>query len=297
MNVTRRSPSPLLSLMLMLMLMPMLCGACALSAPPVDSVLARADADGAADEANARTGPGAAAALDALAQQALAASVAAPDDAALALQATALLFQAADLRLQRASLALLDSAPDADVATVTAADDRVTDPARTEILSLCTAGLEAADRALRQRPDDVGAHLHRGLHLSLIAWANGPARSLFAGYGGQLTAAIDAAVAADPEFDHGAPLRLQGRFRSKAPWPYGDAALAQTALRRCVALAPIAVNQLFLGDALWFAGDRDGARAAWQAAAAADGDESTRWSNALLQELARRRLAALNRDS
>ena len=287
MNASRRSALP------WLLLPAVWCGGCALSAPPVDAVLARADAGADGGPAPAT----AAAELDALAQQALAASAAAPVDAELALRATAALFQAADLRLQRASLALLDAAPDADLATVTSVDDRVTDPARTEILSLCTAGLDAADRALRQRPGDVGAHLHRGLHLSLIAWANGPARSLFAGYGGQLTAAIDAAVAAAPEFDHGAPLRLQGRFRSKAPWPYGDAALAQASLRRCVALAPIAVNQLFLGDALWFAGDRDGARAAWQAAAAADGDESTRWSNSLLQELARRRLAALQRDS
>jgi hypothetical protein len=165
-----------------------------------------------------------------------------------------------------------------------------------EILSLCTAGLEAAGRAGRSRPDDVGARLHEGLHLSLIAWANGPARSLFAGYGPRLVRAIDAALAIDAEADDGAPLRLQGRFRGKAPWPYGDLELAKTSLARAVGRSPDVINLLFLGDVLFAGDDRDGARARWQAATTAPADASIQWSAPVLRELARRRLEALARE-
>jgi hypothetical protein len=261
-----------------------------LSAPPAETFLGGGRGNADADASGA--GP---TALDREAAEALAASKQRPDDADLALRAAAVLFQAADLRLQQGALSALDARRDADVAAVLAATDQVADGVRTEVLSLCTDGLAAADRAAASRPQDVAVQLHRALHLSFIAWANGPARSLFAGYGGKLVAAIDAAVAADPTFDHAAPLRLQGRFRAQAPWPYGDLPLAKTALARAVELAPIAINLLFSGDALWAGGDREAARAQWEAASTADGDESTRWSTPLLRELARRRLAALAR--
>lgn len=266
----------------------MLASACALSAPAATSVLA-APTPGEA-------GPSVASApaeLDQLAREALAASERAPADAAAALAATVLLFQAADLRLQQGTVDVLAAAAASSLDEVLAAEDRVSDDVRTAVLSLCTAGLQAAERALAVRPDDQGARLHRALHLSLIAWANGPLRSVMAGYGGKLVAAIDAAVAADPDFDHAAPLRLQGRFRGKAPWPYGDLPLAQRALGRAVERAPIVVNHLFAGDVAWAAGQRERAVASWRAATTADSDASTRWSAALLQELARRRLAAI----
>ena len=231
--------------------------------------------------------------LDRLAKEVLAASQARPEDAQAALAATVLLFQAADLHLQRGWVAALDARPGASIEQVLGADEWIAEELRGEILSLCTAGLEVAERAAALRPGDVAAELHRGLHLSLIAWANGPARSLLAGYGPRLVAAMDAAVAADPTFDHAAPLRLQGRFRGKAPWPFGDLELARSALSRACDQAPITVNRLFYGDVLWAAGEREAARDQWQAAASAEGVESTRWSQPLLQELARRRIAAL----
>jgi len=254
---------------------------CALSAPPAEATL------------SAESGASSVlAALDAEAQAALQRSKQAPDDAAAAVAAAAVLFQAADLRLQLASLRALDAQQAPAIAAVLAADDAVGDPARTEILSLCTAGVDAAERALAQRPGDVAAQLQLGLHLSLVAWANGPARSLFAGYGSRLVAAIDAAVAADPMFDHGAPLRLLGRFRGKAPWPYGDLPAATAALHRATEQAPIVINHLFLGDALWAAGERAAAQQQWRLALTAEADASTRWSADQLRELARRRLRA-----
>lgn len=257
-------------------------GACALSAPPAEATLA------APRPAGADTG----AELDRLTERAIEAARAAAGDIDLQVAAAACLFQAADLRLQQATVQWLDAHPEAIRSEVLSAEDQIVDPARSEILSLCTTGLEFADRAAAAAPQHVGALLHQGLHLSLIAWANGPARSLFAGYGPRLVKAIDAALALDPGFDHGAPLRLQGRFRGKAPWPYGDLAAAKSALARAVALASVPVNHLFYGDVLAASGDSAAAEAQWALAIEAPADDSTRWSAELLRELARRRLGA-----
>jgi hypothetical protein len=254
--------------------------ACTLAAPPADETL---------------RGAGAAAApagIDALAEQAVAAARGAPDDAELQLAAAARLFAAADLRLQQATVAWLRAHPEASRADVLAADDRLTDAERQPVLSLCREGLAFAERAAAQAPAHVGAWLHTGLHLSLVAWASGPARALVAGHGGRLVAAIDRALQLEREHDHGAVLRLAGRFRSKAPWPYGDLPAARLMLQRAAELGPSPVSHLFFGDALAAGGDTAGAEAAWRAAAAAPDDEATRWSGELLRELARRRLAA-----
>jgi hypothetical protein len=251
---------------------------CALSAPPPEQTLAL---------------PGAAAhELDRLAERALAAARAAPDDVALQVAAAQRLFQAADRRLQRATLTWLEAHPAATRAEVLAAEDRVDDADRTSILSLCTTGLELAQQALAAEPDDVSAALHVALHLSLVAWANGPTRALFAGHGPKLVAAIDAVLALDHTFDGGAPLRLQGRFRGQAPWPYGDRELARKSLAEAVELRSVPVNHRFFGDVLAAAGEVDAALQQWQLAVEAPADESTRWSADLLRDLARRRLAA-----
>lgn len=272
------------------------CSACALSAPPASEWVGREPSVAAGHAPDL-------AELDRAAAEALAASAAAPDDAGLALRAAQSCFLAADLRLQSGSVAALDELAQPTLEQVLRAGERLPEALRTEILSQATAGLEAADRAAARtanvRADLVAGtaaiELARGQHLALIAWANGPARSLFAGYGPKLVAAIDACVAADPTFDHAAPLRLEGRFRGEAPRPFGDLARARKALERAVELAPLCVNRLFLGDVLWRANDHAGAEREWRAASTADGDASTRASTPFLQELARRRLAALAR--
>ena len=225
-------------------------------------------------------------------QQALAAAEAAPADATQALAASRWLFFAADHRLQRATCEWLRAHPDASRADVLAADDHLPDAARAEVASLCARGLEFAERALRERPDDVDARLHEGLHCSLLAWAQGAAKALMAGHGRRIDNAIDAIVARDPEFAGAAPLRLAGRFRSKAPWPYGDKASALAALRRATQAAPGLVNHLFYGDALAASRRMAEAEAEWHAALAAPVDDATRWSAPFLREQAQRRLAA-----
>jgi hypothetical protein len=250
------------------------CGT--LSAPPAETTLA---AGGAAE-------------LDARTREAIAAVEKAPQDLDALLAAAQYLLFAADLRVQRATVDWLRAHAQATRAEVLAAGDQVPDDVRAAVVSLCTRGLEFADRAAGLAPKDVRARMHQALHVSLLAWANGPARSLFAGYGPKLVKAIDAAVALDPAHDGASPLRLSGRFRGEAPWPYGDLAAAETSLARAVELAPCLLNELFYGDVLARRDRVDAAAAQWRAALAAPADESTRWSGELLREEARARLAA-----
>lgn len=233
-------------------------------------------------------GPRLQAQLDAAAKTAVASADANPGDPGAALTAARALFAAADLRLQRASLELAQAAQDTDA--VLAADDAVGDPSRSEILGLCTAGLAHAERAA-QHDQGVAPRLQIAMHVSLIAWANGATRALMAGYGSRLTRETEAAVKLDPNFDSAGPLRLLGRVRGKAPWPVGDKPRAKQALSDAVAVAPIAINWLFLGDVLWALGEREPARQAWRKAVSAPGDASTAASLPWLQELARLRVA------
>lgn len=259
---------------------------CTISAPPAESTLSSPAASG-------QAATGGDAELDARTRQALERVAKSPDDVAALVAASESLFLAADLRLQRATVAWLHAHADVKRADVLTADDQLADDVRTAIASLCTRGLELADRAAAKDPKNVGARLHQALHVSLLAWANGPARSLFAGYGPKLVAAIDAAVALDPAHDGAAPLRLSGRFRGKAPWPYGDLEAATKSLGRAVELAPGLVNHLFYGDVLARRDQHAEAEAQWQAAASAPSDAATQWSGELLRELARARLTAV----
>lgn len=209
-----------------------------------------------------------------------------------ALTASRRLFQLADRTLQQATVAWLAAHPEATRAEVLAADDQADGRVRQDVVSWCTRGLELADEAAKLRPDDVAVCLHQALHLSLLAWANGPARSLMAGYGPKMVHAIDQALRLDARHDGGAPLRLQGRFRGQAPWPYGDVPKAKDALQQACEVASLPVNHLFFGDVLHKAGEAEAAVQQWQRATTAAADESTRWSAELLRALARSRLAA-----
>ena len=280
MNRTTRTEPRAIRCIALLSLLAIASG-CVVQAPPALSTLnvAASDPD-AAQFAQA----------DAAAKAALLASEASRDDCALAVRAASLLFQAADARAQRATVAACREGDAVDA--VLAADDRVPAEVRKQVASLCTDGLAAADRAVARQPADAAAHLQRGLCLSLLAWDNGAAASLVQGFGPRIADAIDKAVAGDAKADDCAALRLQGRFRSKAPWPLRDRTVARTALRRAADEAPCLLNFLFLGDALWLEGDRVGAIAAWRKAVDARCAESARGSESSLRQLVGLRLAA-----
>lgn len=253
-------------------------GACApFDAPPAEATL-REDRGDPAIEARTR--------------EAIAAADAAPADPKAALAASRWLFVAADWRMQRATCEWLRAHPAAARADVLAADERVPEPVRKEVASLCTRGLEFADRAAVRLPDDVDARLHQALHTSLLAWSQGVAKALVAGYGRRIGNAVDAAIALDPEFDGAAPLRLAGRFRSQAPWPYGDKPAAERALQRAVQVRSNLVNRLFYGDALAASQRFAEAEVEWRAAVDAKSDAATQWTGEFLREQAHRRLVA-----
>jgi len=252
---------------------------CALTAPPVHEVL-----DGSREAECAR-------AVEAFRE--------APGDVDLALRATHALFAAADPTVQAALVEVGNALVDPDPSAVLAAEADMPAVIRDRVLGLATTGAEAAQAALdalgedpQRRDERVDANVHLALHLSFVAWANGPMRSLMAGYGSRITAAIDRAHALDPEWDGGAPLRLEGRFLAQAPWPLADRDRAIVLLRRAVAVAPLPIHHLFLGDVLWQDGDRDGAIAEWRAVLTSEPDDTTREVAAFHRRMAELRLGA-----
>ena len=126
---------------------------------------------------------------------------------------------------------------------------------------------------------------------TLVAWAEGPSVALFSGHGAAIPEAIGLALAADETFEGAAPLRLEGRFRTRAPWPYRDRKRAREALERAVELAPVPVNHLFLGDLLQQMGEEEAARESWRAVLVSVPDEVSAGVAPLHRALARRRLA------
>jgi hypothetical protein len=273
---------------------------CLLDAAPAEGVLARTDgeppgADG-DDESLplAERGRRLQGDVDRLSAAALAEARRAEGDPDLALEAARRLFQAADLRLRRCAMSTMTVNPPADVEQVFEAEEEIEDESVVEeVLSLCTTGLELAETVVQSRPRDVDAQLHKALHLSMVARMNGPTRSLLAGFGPKLKATIATAVELGPDHDCAGPLRLQGRFLSQAPWPFGDLDAALLALQRAVEAAPVCINHLFLGDALYAAEQKAAAVAEWQAALAAPICASNRYSGPFLRAAAERRLAAV----
>lgn len=238
---------------------------------------------------------------------AIAAHRAEPHDARRALAAARAAFAAADLSVQQALVETVGGLTAPTPAAILAAEAEMPAGVRDRVLALADAGAAAAQAALdalaadTARPpsdfarDRVDAEVHLALHLSFVAWANGPMRSLFAGYGKRITAAMDAALALDPEWDHGAPLRLKGRFLAQAPWPLRDRDEGLSLLRRAVAAAPLPIHHLFLGDLLFERGDVDAAVAEWRLVIDSEPDDTTRAVAPFHRELARLRLAAAAR--
>lgn len=217
-----------------------------------------------------------------------------PDDAALAVDAARSLFRAADVRMQRAELELLAKADVENPADLIGLDDDIGDSVRGEVLSLVEEGTKLADHALELTPDDPGARLYHALDLSLTGWGVGTMQALLRGLGPKISTATKQALKPDPTFEGGAPLRLRGRFLTRAPWPYGDLDQALDLLRRAVRVAPVPVNHLFLGDALWLNDQHDAAVAEWRQAVDAKADGHAEATDDVQREFARHRLALVH---
>ena len=226
-----------------------------------------------------------------------------PNNAVLALDAARSLFGLVDGIVQQALLDELRALPSPDVDELLAADRVLPAQVRDRVVTLATTGAEAAQAAVTVLADAPGlgadqaaacvdAQLHLALHLSFLAWANGPVASLMSGHAGRISKAMDAAIALDPEFDHCAPLRLKGRFLARAPWPVGDQLAARKLLTRAAQSAPTPIHHLFLGDLLYELSERDIAVQQWQSVLSAEPDSATAAVAALHREMARLRLLA-----
>lgn len=264
----------------------LLLAGCASAPPPVDSVLEPPDEVAVEREVD----------LDASAREARRLADEAPNSVERAIAASHALFLAADERVQRGVLAELEAHAPQSLDDVLDAEDELPDEVRREVESLTAAGLEHARRALTLASEDPSARLHVALNLSLFTWSVGRTRALLDGLVGDSQEAMAAAIEADPELDAAAPLRLRGRFLSRAPWPYGDAEAAAQLLRRATTIAPVPLNHLFLGDALHEIGDDVGAHAQWRASLTALPDEDTAPLVELHRELARRRIRLAEGD-
>jgi hypothetical protein len=229
-----------------------------------------------------------------------------PGDVALSLEATHMLFALADVTVQTALLAEVQSLEQPTVASILAVDQELPATVRDQVLSLATAGAEAAEAAVTALTKGtnsstqsdtamIDAQVHLALHLSFMAWANGPVAALMSGYPKRIGSAMDAAMTEDPMFDHGAPLRLKGRFLAQAPWPVGDQSEARKLLARAVANAPMPIHHLFFGDLLWRLNEPAAAMEQWRAAVLAQPDASTEAVAPMHREMAKLRLLAVER--
>ena len=275
--------------------------ACRSAPPPVDELL-RAEGAGAGQETPStesvevtpRTLVEIAAriqsSVDERARGERAAAAAAPADAELAIAASRSLFLCAELRLRRAELGWIFEHPRASLEALLVAEDAIDTAVKDEMLAFSREGRELAQAALRAEPGMRAGLHYLALHSGQIAWAQGPARSLLGGWGPRVSDAIAAAVAAGEDFEAGAPLRLAGRFLTRAPWPYRDLAGGLRTLERAAEFGPVPITWLFVGDARWSLADRAGALEAWRRACTAQPDPASRDAAPLHRALARLRL-------
>lgn len=203
----------------------------------------------------------------------------------------ALVFNA-DLRIQADVCFRFDPADLPDPKALIDAEDDVSSELKAQVRSLATSSRDLADKALTLREDDPAGRLFSTLGSGLFLWSLGPFQALANGAATTLPRRIGALADDFPEFEGASPLRLKGRFQSRAPWPYKDKAGGVETLTRAVELAPIPLNLLFLGDAHWIAGDAEAAVGAWERATRASADRETKDAAPLLREIARLRIAA-----
>ncbi|MCB9879254.1 MAG: hypothetical protein H6835_16790 [Planctomycetes bacterium] len=228
---------------------------------------------------------------------------AAPDDPQRALAASRALFEAVDVTVQQALVDTTRDATFADPRDVVAAEAPMPATIRDRVLALTETGTQAAQAAIdgfaalpTPPPEAVDAQVHLALHLIFVAWANGPMRAMMSGLPKRIEAAMALALAGDRTFDHGAPLRLRGRWLAQAPWPIGDVEQALTLLQEAVHTAPLPIHHLFLGDLLLKREEPDAAAAEWRAVLTDAPDATTAAVCPFHREMAQRRLDAMTTD-
>lgn len=196
----------------------------------------------------------------------------------------------ADLRLQAALAFQFDPQDLPSPMELIDGENDLPGALKSEIRSLSKSSRELAERALDLRPDDPGARMLSAFGLSLVLWSLSPLQAAAHGGVGTLAGSVAWLASKHPGFEAAAPLRLQGRFRSRAPWPYANRKLGVTSLESAVERAPVPLNLLFLGDAYWIVDRTEEAVAAWERATTAETGDGPQDSAPLVRESARLRV-------
>lgn len=215
------------------------------------------------------------------------AATARPQDADAQVAAARCLFVAADLELRRGLIAALDAKPAESPDKLLDREDDLPNELKARIVALSEAGAKFAGAAIAldgKRPD---ARFYYAACIGFEAWGKGAAAALFQGLAPKVKQAMEAAVAADPQFQRGAPLRALGAFYSRAPWPVGDKEKAEALLQRA---EKTALTHLYLAEFYWRSGDRKKAVEHWWQVETAEPDTVSP-SGAFVREFARRAVA------
>ncbi|MEM9383128.1 MAG: hypothetical protein AAGB93_24480 [Planctomycetota bacterium] len=202
----------------------------------------------------------------------------------------------ADLRIQAALALRSDPADLPSTRRLIDAEDDVGSRLKSEVRSLAAASRDLADRALELRRDDPEARLYSALGRALVAWSLPPLQALTGGGAASLPGTIETLANDHPDLASASPMRLRGRFQSRAPWPYTDRKAGVEALEAACRSAPIPLNLLFLGDAYWLVGREAEALDAWERATAARANVEMRDAAVFQRELARLRIRSARTD-
>jgi len=196
----------------------------------------------------------------------------------------------ADLRIQSHLAFRFDPADLPEPKALIDAEDDVSSKLKGEVRSLARSSKELAEAALSLRDGDPAGRLFATLGAGLYLWSLGPIEAIASGGATSLPKKIKALAKDHPSFEGASPLRLKGRFESRAPWPYKDKSGGVATLEEAVKSGPIPLNLLFLGDAYWINGQEAEAVRTWELATRADADEETKIAAPLLREIARLRV-------
>jgi len=210
-----------------------------------------------------------------------------PENADAQVAAARALYVAADLELRRGLIADLDREPAEDPDELLDREDDLPGELKARIVALADDGAGFASAAIAldgKRPD---ARFFYAACFGLATWGKGVTAALLQGLAPKVKRSIDDAVAADPTFANGAPLRALGAYYSRAPWPVGDKEKAKEAFLR----APKSgMTDLYLAEFYWRTKDKKSAVRHWRQIETAAPDAVSRaWP--FVQEFARRAVA------
>ncbi|MEM1451538.1 MAG: hypothetical protein AAGI22_20655 [Planctomycetota bacterium] len=202
----------------------------------------------------------------------------------------------ADLRIQTELALRFDPADLPSTKKLINAEDSVRSSLKSEVRGLASASRDLANRALEVRKGDPEARLYATLGSALVAWSLPRLEALTSGGAGSLPGAIAALADDHPDLASASPMRLRGRFQSRAPWPYTDRKAGVEALEAACRSAPTPLNLLFLGDAYWLIDREPEALDAWERATRARAGEEMRAAAVFQREIARLRILSAGGD-